>query len=91
MDNGQKTPGGHPDFHSYVKIQRVFISQTSFWLTLFYSTLLALTHRRNHRWRNKYTCCAWAGGTESQFVVERKVIRDLYNTSLKFNIRVKIL
>jgi hypothetical protein len=21
-----------------------------------------------------YTCCAWAGGTESQFVVERKLI-----------------
>jgi hypothetical protein len=25
MDNGQKTPCGHPDFNSYVKIQRVFI------------------------------------------------------------------
>ncbi len=28
VDNGQKTPRGHPDFHSYVKIQRVFIFQT---------------------------------------------------------------
>jgi hypothetical protein len=28
MFNGQKTPRGHPDFHSYVKIQRVFIFQT---------------------------------------------------------------
>jgi hypothetical protein len=25
MDDGQKTPGGHPDFNSYVKIQCVFI------------------------------------------------------------------
>ena len=30
----------------------------------------------------------WAGGTESQFVVERKFICELHNTSLKFNIRV---
>ncbi len=40
---------------------------------------------------NYYTRCAWAGGTESQFVVERKFICELHNTSLKFNIRVKIL
>ncbi len=32
-------------------------------LTLFYSTLLALTHRRKDRQRNKYTRFAWAGGT----------------------------
>ncbi len=66
MDNGQKTPRGHPDFHSYVKIQRFFIFQTEvscFSVTLFHSTLLALTHRQNHRQRNKYTHCAWAGGT----------------------------
>ncbi len=25
MDNGQKTPHGHPDFNSYVKILCVFI------------------------------------------------------------------
>ncbi len=25
MDDGQKTPRGHPDFDSYMKIQRVFI------------------------------------------------------------------
>ncbi len=25
MDDGQKTPRGHPDFNSYVKIQPVFI------------------------------------------------------------------
>ncbi len=27
MDNGQKTPRGHPDFNSYVKILCVFIFQ----------------------------------------------------------------
>ncbi len=32
-------------------------------LTLFYSTLLALTHRQKDRQRNKYTCFAGAGGT----------------------------
>ena len=32
-------------------------------LTLFYSTLLALTHRRKDRQRNEYTCFAWARGT----------------------------
>ncbi len=31
--------------------------------TLFYSTLLTLTHRQNDRRRNKYTRFAWAGGT----------------------------
>ncbi len=33
MDDGQKTPRGHPDFNSYVKIQRVFIDnrQTDKW------------------------------------------------------------
>jgi hypothetical protein len=65
MDDGQKTPHGHPDFHSYVKIQRVFIFQTGvscFSVTLFYSTLLALTHRWNHRQRSEYTCYALAGG-----------------------------
>ncbi len=32
-------------------------------VTLFYSTLLALTHGQNHRRRNKYTRFTWAGGT----------------------------
>ncbi len=27
MDNGKKTPHGHPDFHSYVKVQRVSYSR----------------------------------------------------------------
>ncbi len=70
MDDGQKTPRGHPDFHSYMKIQCVFIFLTEvscFSVTLFYSTLLALTHRWNHRrrhllrmgWRNPFfrLCC----------------------------------
>jgi hypothetical protein len=30
---------------------------------LLYIPLLALTDRQNYRWRNGYTCCAWAGGT----------------------------
>ncbi len=36
-------------------------------LTLFYSTLLALTHRRTDGRRNKYTRFAWAGGTCPHF------------------------
>jgi hypothetical protein len=28
MDDGQKTPRGHPDFNSYVKILRVLVFQT---------------------------------------------------------------
>jgi hypothetical protein len=42
--------------------------------------LLALTDRQNDRRRNKYTCCMWAGRTESLFVAERKFIRELHNT-----------
>ncbi len=33
------------------------------WLTLFYSTLLALTHGQKDRQRNEYTRYVWAGGT----------------------------
>ncbi len=40
-----------------------------FSVTLFSSTLLTLTDRRNHRRRNKYTCCTWAGGTFFPVVV----------------------
>ncbi len=36
--------------------------------TLFYSTLLAFTHRRKDRQRNTYTCFVWAGGTCPHFV-----------------------
>jgi hypothetical protein len=81
MDDGQKTPHGHPNFHSYVKIQRVFIFQTSFWLTLFYSTLLALTHRQNHRQRNKYTCFAWA--TETFFPVMLMYVVSVFDSGRK--------
>ncbi len=62
MDDGQKSPRGHSGFHSYMKIQCVFIFQTEvscFSVTLLYSTLLALTHRQSHRRRNKYTRYAW--------------------------------
>jgi hypothetical protein len=37
-----------------------------------------------------YTCCMWAGGTKSQFVVVGNFIRNSHNTCLKFNIRVKL-
>ncbi len=30
MDDGQKTPHGHPDFHSYMKIQRVLFSYSRY-------------------------------------------------------------
>jgi hypothetical protein len=30
---------------------------------LLYIPLLALTDRQNHRQRNEYTYCTWAGGT----------------------------
>ena len=36
-------------------------------LTLFYSTLLALTHRQTDGQRNKYTRFTWAGGTCPRF------------------------
>ncbi len=58
---------------------------------LLHIPLLALTDGQNDRQRDDNTRCAWAGGTESQFVVERKFMCELHNTSLKFNIRVKIL
>ncbi len=35
--------------------------------TLFYATLLTLTHGRNDRQRNEYTRFAWAGGTCPRF------------------------
>ncbi len=63
MDDGQKTPRGHPDFNSYVKILRVFITNGQ-------------TNRQTDRQMEKYTRCAWAGGTESQFVVKREFIRE---------------
>jgi hypothetical protein len=36
---------------------------------LLHIPLLALTDRRNDGQRNKYTCCAWAGGTIFQVVL----------------------
>jgi hypothetical protein len=51
---------------SLFKRNNLLIFQTGvfcFSITLFYSTLLALTDRQNDRRRNEYTCYAWAGGT----------------------------
>ncbi len=58
---------------------------------LLHTPLLALTHRQNYRWRNKYTRFAWAGGTESQFLLKENsyVSYTILNQSLilelKFN------
>ncbi len=41
-------------------------------LTLFFYTLLALTHRQKDRQRNKYTRYAWAGGTFFPVVLLRQ-------------------
>ncbi len=48
---------------------------------LLHIPLLALTHSQTELRRNKYTRCKLAGGTESQFVDERKFICELYNTT----------
>jgi hypothetical protein len=32
MDDGKKTPCGHPDFNSYVKNLRVLVFQTNGWM-----------------------------------------------------------
>ncbi len=44
-------------------LEKFLTGVSCFSVTLFYSTLLALTDRQNDRQRNKYTCFAWAGGT----------------------------
>ncbi len=47
-----------------LKKQLIFRTGVScFSVTLFYSTLLALTHGQKDGQRVKYTCFAWAGGT----------------------------
>jgi hypothetical protein len=38
---------------------------------LLYIPLLALTDGQNYGQRVKYTRCAWAGGTDSKFVVKK--------------------
>ncbi len=45
------------------KLQIFRTGVSCFSITLFYSTLLALTDRQNHRQRNEYTRYARAGGT----------------------------
>ncbi len=77
MDNGQKTPRGHSDFNSYVKILRVFIFRTDRQIFLIHTLLLhipllALTHRRNYGETNTPA----ARGLEELFsvVLERFIV-----------------
>jgi hypothetical protein len=64
MDDGQKTPCGHPDFKSYVKILRVFIDnrQTNRQRDRRTETLIRCG-LGNLIGSSRYTCYAWAGGT----------------------------
>ncbi len=48
MDDGQKTPHGHPDFNSYVKILRVFIDN-------------GRANRQTDRWTDGEIIPVWAG------------------------------
>jgi hypothetical protein len=58
-------------------------------LTLFYSTLLALTHRQKDRRRNKYTRFAWATGTFFPVVLLKLIQKSLSlsdtNTEISFS------
>jgi hypothetical protein len=64
MDVGQKTPRGHPDFNSYMKNIRVFITN---------GQMNRQTDRQTEKLircglgnligSSRYTRCAWAGGT----------------------------
>jgi hypothetical protein len=53
-----------PSMHAEEKLP-IFLINT----LLLYIPLLALTDRQNYRQRNKYTRCAWAGGTFSSCAV----------------------
>jgi hypothetical protein len=62
VDDGQKTPLGHPDFHSYVKINMFHIPD------IFLVNTLLLYSLSPNGWteswtENKYTRYGWAGGT----------------------------
>ncbi len=63
----QKTPRGHPDFNSYVKILRVLVCITDrqTFISNSYVVCLCILHRNLIQWcmQNKYTRYAWAGGT----------------------------
>ncbi len=48
---------------SFFILVKFWTGVSCFSVTLFYSTLLALTDRQKDRQRNEYTRCAWAGGT----------------------------
>ncbi len=59
MDDGQKTPRGHPDFNSYMKILHVLVfmtdRQTDREINLVWASLTTFLQVN--------TRCAWAGGT----------------------------
>jgi hypothetical protein len=74
MDHGHKTPRGHPDFNSYVKILRVFICNGQIdrqtdgdinpgELSSLRSSRLIRCGLGNLIGSSSYTRCAWAGGT----------------------------
>ncbi len=50
-------------------LEKFLAGVSCFSVTLFYSTLLALTGGRNYGQRNEYTGFAWAGGTFSPVVL----------------------
>jgi hypothetical protein len=53
MDDRQKTPRGHPDFNSYLKIQRVFIDNG--WTNRQTDREIHLLHMG---WKNLFSSCA---------------------------------
>ncbi len=62
MDDGQKTPRGHPDFHSYVKLN-VFHIPDIFLVNTLLLYSLSPYGRTESRTENKYTRYALARGT----------------------------
>jgi hypothetical protein len=90
MDDGQKTPRGHPDFNSYIKNIRVLVFQTDGWMdeqteTLIWCWLPSLRSPRG-RWCNKtHKLCLknWV-----EFMVEVQIRIFLVN---KVEVQVRIL
>ncbi len=61
MDDGQKTPRGHPDFHSYVKLNVFHIPDIFLVNTLLLYSLSP--YSQTERQMESHTRYAWAGGT----------------------------
>ncbi len=61
MDGGQKTPRGHPDFHSYMKLNVFHIPDIFLVNTLLLYSLSP--YRQTESQTEKHTHYAWAGGT----------------------------